>query len=426
MNAPFETRAAFERVALPLAGSCEANLAVRLSPSGGAPAAPLSVLVLLDASGSMEERGKMVAAREAVLSLWRRLAAGDRLTLATFASLVTPLLDGHEKGRGSDSDVVAALEKAVPSGITRLDLALERAPRLLGSAPAVAVRQAWVVTDGQPTDGSGRALSDLAPLQAQAERISASGILLGALGYGDAANFNAPFLGDLAARGRSRFMFAPTGPELLPELDAALAAAKAVRATDAVVHVTLDPDFRIVGACLALPQVAPMDAPAGSSATVRVGAIADPETVLLLRVAASPSPGMRRVGKVRVGSASCVARVGGAEVRGAEVPIEVEFATGGSRKLNERNADIDRLCLLAEIALIDAMRAREADGDVVRRQTDDLKRKATRAGLADLAAQFDSEAQQLAAGKPLSANQKATSMKRSGRTGDLRRPGDGT
>src|SRR5471032_2965527 len=108
---------------------------------------PVSVLVLLDASGSMRIGGKWSAARSAVTALAAELERGrDRMALFAFDSSLHVI----QPFTTSPADLVAALDKVEPWGSTALFDAVAQAGTLL-SAEGGSRRAIVVITDGIDT-----------------------------------------------------------------------------------------------------------------------------------------------------------------------------------------------------------------------------------------------------------------------------------
>jgi Ca-activated chloride channel family protein len=90
---------------------------------------PARILLLVDASGSMNEQGKTASVRMAVIQLLASLGPADQVALAGFDSKyfgVVPFTREREP-------VIAALDRVAPFGATALHDALEHAARDIAS-----------------------------------------------------------------------------------------------------------------------------------------------------------------------------------------------------------------------------------------------------------------------------------------------------
>ncbi len=122
---------------------------------------PVNLLVVLDRSGSMQDRGKWAAAVSALQALLTRLdpeiavgltffppvsgAAGDAATYRTPAVPVLPI-------RENRTALQTALRTASPSGNTPMACAMEGTRGFYESFTGEGSRNAILITDGSPTD----------------------------------------------------------------------------------------------------------------------------------------------------------------------------------------------------------------------------------------------------------------------------------
>lgn len=158
--------------------------------------------IALDTSSSM--RGdKLEAAKAACRTVMGQLRDGDRLSLASFATGVSPLGDGSE----DPQRLQGAINSLQADGVTRTDLALAWLQDQLPPAQGLA-RVAVLITDGHATNRQGRYLEDTRPLLERVREFADGGITLFTVGLGDAANFNSDFLVQLGDRGRGGFLYA--------------------------------------------------------------------------------------------------------------------------------------------------------------------------------------------------------------------------
>lgn len=253
-------------------------LRVRIIPQGSQQGLgmPLHLALCLDTSSSMQGE-KLEQAKLACQSVVAQLRNQDSLSLSSFASRVSPLL---QKARSSSANT--NLDRLTADGVTRTDLALDWIQTTLPAEPGIA-RVGILITDGHATNNQGKILEDITPLINQATQLAAAGIVLCAVGLGNAANFNTGFLVELSDRGRGAFLYADTPAALEPLLQARLSACQAI-AADAV-KLKLEPatGVQIKGFCRFRPEYLPLEETAPNELTLGL-LQADTPTDILIEV----------------------------------------------------------------------------------------------------------------------------------------------
>lgn len=229
-------------------------LRVRIVPSASTAQLPLRMAIALDTSTSMSGE-KLERAKAACAAVIEHLRDGDRLSLASFATQVTPLL---EHVQGNQATTREAIQQLRASGVTRADLALDWLQRTLPKESGV-VRVAVLITDGHPTNPQGRMLEQTDGLIDQAQTLADAGIVLYTVGLGNAANFNTNFLVSLSDRGRGAFLYADTPGTLEPQLREQLNTCQAIAHNE--VHLSLKPaeNVEIQGFCRYRPEYLPLE-----------------------------------------------------------------------------------------------------------------------------------------------------------------------
>lgn len=231
-------------------------LRARLSPPPSSDRLPLHLAIALDTSTSMAG-DKLTSAKTACQAVIDQLRDGDRLSLASFATRVTPLIDNSP---GSQRAIAhAAIQRLQADGITRADLALDWLSRTLQAADPNVARVAILITDGHPTTNQGRILDNTDPLLTQAQDLTCAGIVLCTVGLGNAANFNTNFLVSLSDRGGGAFLYADTPNALEPALRDRLAACQAIALNAATLTLELAPEVSIQGFCRFRPEYLPIE-----------------------------------------------------------------------------------------------------------------------------------------------------------------------
>ncbi len=230
---------------------------MRITPQTGETTLPLDLAVVLDTSGSMKGE-KLASAKAACRTLASLIRPQDRLWLASFSTRVNVLLDGTSDRSRAEN----AITNLTAEGITRTDLALDWIQRSLRTVNRTGngnARVGIVITDGHPTNSSGKALENTSPLLDIASAISHHGITLCAVGLGNAANFNTAFLTGLSDRGRGAFIYADTPASLEPQLRDRLRACQTISSDDAVLRFKPMRGIEILGFCRIRPDYTPLE-----------------------------------------------------------------------------------------------------------------------------------------------------------------------
>lgn len=231
-------------------------LRVRLSPPPSSDRLPLHLAIALDTSTSMTDE-KLVSAKAACQTVINQLRDGDHVSLASFATRVTPLIENHP---GSQRAIAYdAIQRLQADGITRTDLALDWLSRTLQAADPNTARVAILITDGHPTTNQGHILDNTDPLLTQSQALARAGMVLCTVGLGNAANFNTNFLVSLSDRGGGAFLYADTPNALEPALRDRLSACQAIALNSATL--TLEPatNVTIQGFCRFRPEYLPLE-----------------------------------------------------------------------------------------------------------------------------------------------------------------------
>ncbi|MFN6499048.1 MAG: vWA domain-containing protein [Nostoc sp. DedQUE01] len=215
---------------------------------------PLQLAVALDTSASMQGE-KWQWAKAATQALASQLRESDRISIASFADWVTPLVQNLQNNQLDK--LQAVLHNLVAQGVTRTDLALSWIGSVLSSETQRA-RIGILITDGHPTTGQGEVLEDAAILIEQAKKMAEDGITLCTVGLGDAADFNSALLIGLSDRGQGTFMYADNPTLLTPQLQERLQAVQAIAVTDAIIKLNLTAGVKLKKCCQFRPDYLPL------------------------------------------------------------------------------------------------------------------------------------------------------------------------
>lgn len=239
---------------------------------------PVAIAVVLDHSGSMSG-DKMVAAREAVVSLLERMHDEDQLAVVVYddtADVLQPLAP------------VAALRRTLPprvravqaDGGTNIPAGMDLGALALAAAPPGLVRRVVLVSDGQ--DGSGVPLE---AIEGAVSRRASERATTSALGVG--LDFDERFMTHVADAGRGNYAFLQRGEELTAFLTRELEEGAASVVEDVVAELELPTGVRFVAAH-GTPATA-----SGSRVRLELGRIfaGERRKVVFELSASSPSPG---------------------------------------------------------------------------------------------------------------------------------------
>jgi Mg-chelatase subunit ChlD len=227
---------AFERARDPFAQNRDVlRLAVKTASAGRAPGRALNLVLLLDASGSMERADRVAIVREALRVLAAQLGAQDKLSVITFARTPRLWIDGASGDKAGAA--TARVAEITPQGGTNIEAALD-----LGYATARkhvqpgSINRVVLLTDGAAN------LGDVNPdaLKAKVEAQRKKGIALDAFGVGWEGYVDA-LLEVLSRNGDGRYGFINSPEAAATEFAAQLAGALRVTASDVKVQVEFNP-----------------------------------------------------------------------------------------------------------------------------------------------------------------------------------------
>jgi len=173
-----------------------------LAEEGVRPGAVVSLLLVVDTSGSMGGM-KMEMARRAAGAAAEALAPEDRFGLLSFSDV--PQWEVPLGPAGDAAGIRGSLRRLRPGGGTDLLPALQEARRSL-AREATAVRHVVVLSDGETSPFG---------LRETVDAMVREGVTVSAVGIG--ADFDARLLGNLAAWGRGR-TWPAVDPETLPQV----------------------------------------------------------------------------------------------------------------------------------------------------------------------------------------------------------------
>ncbi|MGK3998972.1 vWA domain-containing protein [Sorangium sp. So ce1024] len=226
-----------------LPGTRETQLGVWVDvPAGRALSrrAPAAVVLLVDASGSMQGP-KMAHARAAAQAFVDGLPDGDIVSLASFADAAAERVAPLVLGPATRPAVARAIAALGPDGNTNLFDGLRLAERHAAMAPPThAVRRVVLISDGQANIGP----SSPDVLGAVAERGAARGVQITSLGLG--ADYDERTLNALAVGSSGRLYHITQARQMAPVLERELALLQTTAATGAFVEIVPAPGVELL------------------------------------------------------------------------------------------------------------------------------------------------------------------------------------
>ena len=222
---------------------------LRVGVSNPAPAVerePVSVVFVMDVSGSMEADGRLDLAKDVVDGIVSYMKPGDRASVVTYADdvRVAHPFAGHAE-TGSLLETVAALR---PGGSTYAEAGLARAYRLAGEEVAQGRRVSLVLlSDGVANVGHTGPESILRVVDEYARRQA----ILTAVGVGVTGNYNDVLMEALANRGNGTYHYLTDGDEVSRFLERDAEGVFVLPAREARIQVEFNPravrKYRLLG-----------------------------------------------------------------------------------------------------------------------------------------------------------------------------------
>ena len=296
-------RTALDKEFRPTRGDFLQTILVEISPPRGAGTAsrggisggrtlPLNLGILLDNSGSMDG-AKLENAKRACTLILERLKPEDRATVCVFSSGARAILPSTQFVEGARERATRAVAELRVEGATELLTGLntvfgEVAPH---RGPNVTT-YVLVLSDGQPTDSQGFIDRNLEKFLDRArDEFEKNGVSVSTIGLGNAEDYDAAFLRDLADKGSGKFLMA-TSPD---DLSATFAEEFERISSTVIAEVTLE-ITRLSGKVRRIWRVVPdkkvFDPPSviNNSFKISIGAIQSdqPQSVLIDVVTSAP------------------------------------------------------------------------------------------------------------------------------------------
>lgn len=311
--------------------------AIRVDPVGRAletDRAPLAVVLVLDASGSMggEPIAHVVQSCGIVADL---LGPKDQLAIVTFAdhaAVLCGLTTADDRGR---EQIRKALRGVAANGSTNMHGGIAAAAGVLATAPAGLRRTMVVLSDGQPNVG----ISSATEL---AEYVRGLKVAVSSLGFG--LHHDEAVLDAVATAGSGRYAYIPDPVIARVELARAALAHGGIVADQLELKVKLAEGAELVQL---LPQ-SPLRH-GGAGVTAPIGDVfVDEGRVVAIELALSLEPR----GKGRLAEIILEGRAPDGTRHRATAEIEVDVRSGP--RVVDRDAQLDVIAVLADAARVDA------------------------------------------------------------------------
>ncbi len=310
-----------------------------------------AVLVLLDASETMKG-ARLQAACDAVLALFASLRPDDRLGILAFNYQSHEVLPWTKRKSTDHQTLKNLLGATVAQYNTRLDLGLQASAQALGAPELSSLsRHLFVLTDGVPTDAKGHALADRHPLLEQVADLSKVATI-STIGFGRAADYDAPFLAAVADRGMGEFYPARSAEILCCALRASFESAQSKQLLEG--KLLIETSHSIVGAARILPSCCPLEPqPLGEGQwSLSVGALGPGvEFLVEFEIDTFQEP----LGPFDVGQLRMSARSGASQVSSPSIPLIAKVCDPGS-ELAQIDERVDKLRLAQMRAKLERQR----------------------------------------------------------------------
>jgi len=304
---------------------------------------PLYIALAIDTSSSMQGE-KLQRAKEACRAVVAQLRSSDRLSLAGFATQVTPLVTNSHAN--SNRDLNQAIDRLTANGVTRTDMALDWIHSTLSNVPNGIAKVGILITDGNATSSRGTIIENTSPILDQAVAIANAGITLCTVGLGNAANFNTDFLVSLSDRGQGAFIYADTAANLEPLLRQRLTACQAIAIDHATLKLNLNIGVSLTGFCRFRPEYLPLEESAKNELAIGI-LQSDRPTDILIRIHVPPADFNATIGNRQI----VALELTGAGMTTPTTAIARINFTNSYSEAQQRHEEVDRDRLFWEINL---------------------------------------------------------------------------
>lgn len=310
--------------------------------------APLSLVVVLDTSGSMSGE-KIDQAKSSVVSLINDMRDDDEIALVRYSSdsdLIQPLA----RVGSVRASLIGKVRELQADGGTNIPPALAHGLRALEEAGRGRVRRVVLVSDGLDNT---RAVAE-----ATARQSSEKGVTISSLGIG--LDFDEGYMSAVARAGHGNFAFVKDGAALATFLQRELKETAATTIDRASVRISLPAGVRFVRAIGA--EARPVDD--GTALELRMGSLFAGDT---RRVVVELSTSVAEAGELRaIGGSASWTRVGGGAEEASIKNLSLEATSDERAVLEGRDGAVfaNATSALASLRQIEAAEAyNRGEGD---------------------------------------------------------------
>ncbi len=206
-------RTAWDQPYRPLHGDHAAALMIELEPGNKDRTLPVTVNILLDISGSMNEHRKLEKSKEACCHIIDQLGEQDHLSTTVFNHESTTIFANNAMTAENKRTAKNAVHKLHAQSVTLLDDALQT---FLDSytGKGNGADFLFLISDGRPTDKRGTPIKETVPYINQASALGKNGITMVTVALGDPQDYDAGFFNKLSETTGGAFRFSPNPGDL--------------------------------------------------------------------------------------------------------------------------------------------------------------------------------------------------------------------
>lgn len=203
---------------------------------------PLNITLSLDTSGSMSGN-PIELVRESCKALAGSFRVGDIISIVTWNSAQTVLLESYKAAGPNDPVIVASCESLISDGTTDLHSGLVKAYELAReNFNANRINRVILMSDG----GANTGITDEDLIAKEADDADGEAIYLMGVGISDPSNYNDSLMNTITDKGKGAYIFIDSMDEAQKMFGERFLSNVEVAARDVQVELTLPPSFDMV------------------------------------------------------------------------------------------------------------------------------------------------------------------------------------